>query len=228
MYNNYRILALIPARGGSKGLPRKNILEAGGKPLLAWTIEAAQDSRYIDRLILSSEDREIIDAAKRWGCEVPFVRPRELAEDDTPAIEAILHAMRKMPHYDYIMLLQATSPLRNAADIDACIENCLNLAANACVSVSEPDKSPYWMFFLDKQGHLQPLLQANKKLIARRQDLPKVYSLNGAIYLARWEWLLEHKTFVHDDTLAYPMPKERSLDIDSKNDFLLFKALTGA
>lgn len=121
-----KILAIIPARGGSKGVPRKNIRDLAGKPLIAWTIEEAKKSKYITRLILSSEDEEIIEAAKKYGCEVPFVRPIELAQDNTPGIEPVLHAIEKCPGYDYVLLLQPTSPLRTVEDIDGCIEFLLN------------------------------------------------------------------------------------------------------
>lgn len=144
---NSKILAIIPARGGSKGVPRKNIRELAGKPLIAWTIEEAKKSKYIDRLILSTEDDEIIEVAKQYGCEVPFKRPIELAQDDTPGIDPVLHAIEQCPGYDYVVLLQPTSPLRTVDDIDGCIEQLLSSdGTNFCVSVTEPEKSPYWMY----------------------------------------------------------------------------------
>ena len=127
MLNGKTILAIIPARGGSKGIPRKNIKPLAGKPLIAWTIEEAKKSKYIDRLILSSEDEEIIRIAKKWGCEVPFVRPKEFAEDETSGIEPILHAIETLSEkYDYVCLLQPTSPLRTVNDIDGCIKKCID------------------------------------------------------------------------------------------------------
>jgi CMP-N,N'-diacetyllegionaminic acid synthase len=115
MINGKTILGIIPARGGSKGIPRKNLIIFGGKPLMAWTIEAGLQSHYIDRLILSSEDEEIIAVAREWGCEVPFIRPAELSRDDTPGIEPVIHAIKTLKtSYDYIILLQPTSPLRSA------------------------------------------------------------------------------------------------------------------
>jgi CMP-N,N'-diacetyllegionaminic acid synthase len=224
MINGKTILALIPARGGSKGVPRKNIRDTAGKPLIAWTIEAAQKSKYIDRLILSSDDNEIIEVARKWGCEAPFIRPRELALDSTPGIEPVLHAIHNVPDYDYIILLQPTSPLRTAEDIDACVEQCLSQGANACVSVVEPDKSPYWMYELNENNRMNPLLKV-EQMITRRQDMPQVVALNGAVYIAKPDWLLKHSTFLTTETLAFIMPKERSIDVDTEFDLWLVEAI---
>jgi CMP-N,N'-diacetyllegionaminic acid synthase len=220
MINGKTVLALIPARGGSKGIIGKNIRDFAGKPLLAWTIEAAQKSHYIDRLVLSSDDAEIINVALKWGCEAPFVRPEHLALDETPGMEPVLHAISILPFYDYIVLLQPTSPLRSTADIDGCIEMCLSQSANACVSVTEPDKSPYWMYTMDDQNMMKPVINKDKG-IARRQDMPLIVALNGAVYIAKSDWLLNKKTFVSHGTLAYLMPKNRSIDIDTELDLLL-------
>lgn len=214
------ILAVIPARGGSKGVPRKNIRDLAGKPLIAWTIEAGKQSTFIDRLILTSEDPEIIEVAKQFGCEVPFVRPMALAADSTPGIDPILHALEQCKGYDYVVLLQPTSPLRTAADIDAAIELMLEKNADFCVSVTEPEASPYWMYNLDDEGKLKPLLE-QEKFAVRRQDLPKAFALNGAVYIARTDKLKETKSFLTDKTVAYVMPRERSFDIDTEIDFQL-------
>ncbi len=225
MIQGKKVLALIPARGGSKGLPRKNVLEVGGKPLIAWTIAEAKKSKYVDRLILSSDDQEIIGIAKQWGCEVPFVRPTELARDDTPGIEPVLHGIEALPEkYDLVVLLQPTSPLRSVQDIDGCIERCLEEKAKACVSVAVPEKSPYWMYSVNDHHRMSPILKL-EGTTERRQDLPKVYALNGAVYVADCEWLMEKKTFVAEETVAYEMPKERSIDIDTELDLTLFKVL---
>lgn len=224
MFNGLSVLGVIPARGGSKGVRRKNLRTVAGKPLIAWTIEEAKKSKYIDRLILSSEDEEIINVAKSWGCEVPFVRPQELAQDETPGIEPVLHALRLLPAYDYIVLLQPTSPLRSVEDIDGCIKQCLEYRANACVSVTEPDKNPYWMYTLDADGKMVPLIDL-KDFPVRRQDLPKVYALNGAVYVARCDWLLETRSFLTRETIAYPMPTERSIDVDTEFDLILAEAM---
>ncbi|ATW25676.1 cytidylyltransferase domain-containing protein [Candidatus Formimonas warabiya] len=224
MINNQKILGLIPARGGSKGVPRKNIRHVAGKPLIAWTIEEAKKSKYIDRLILSSEDEEIIKVAKTLGCEVPFVRPAELARDETPGIDPVLHALKFLPGYDYIVLLQPTSPLRSVLDIDGCLENCVFHNANACVSVSEVEKSPYWMYEIDANCCLKPIIKMEKPF-TRRQDLPRVFALNGAVYVARIEWLLGKKSFLSEETTAFIMPRERSFDIDTKFDLRLVESI---
>jgi len=218
VFDGKSVLAIIPARGGSKGVPRKNVREVGGKPLIAWTIEEAKKSRYIDRLILSSDNDEIIAVARQWGCEVPFVRPVEFARDDTPGIKPVLHAIEALAEtYDYAVLLQPTSPLRTAADIDGCIAHCIQKGAPACVSVTEPEHNPYWMFTIGEEGRLKPFV-ATEPLVPRRQDLPAIYALNGAVYVARREWLEEKRSYITEETLAYIMGRERSLDIDSEND----------
>jgi len=213
-------LAVIPARGGSKGVPRKNIKELAGKPLIAWTIEEAKKSRYINQIILSSEDAEIIEVAKQYGCEVPFTRPVDLAQDETPGINPILHAVEQCPDYDFVVVLQPTSPLRSVEDIDGAIETLIEKEANFCVSVTEPDQSPYWMYNLDVNGTMNPLIKQDS-FAFRRQELPKAYSLNGAVYVANTEQLKVTKSFLTDETLGYVMPKKRSFDIDTDEDFFL-------
>jgi N-acylneuraminate cytidylyltransferase len=225
MYKGKSILGLIPARGGSKGLPRKNILPLLGKPLVAWTIEEAKKSRYIDRLILSSEDSEIIATARQWGCEAPFVRPAELAGDDTPGIDPVLHALQAIPEsYDYVVLLQVTSPLRTAEDIDRCLEYCINKNAPVCIAVTEPEKSPYWMYRLDEGNRLIPLMDEGYTSL-RRQDLPTTYVINGAVYVVGTGWVKQHRTFLTPETLAYVMPRERSIDVDSGQDIIICELL---
>jgi CMP-N,N'-diacetyllegionaminic acid synthase len=216
MIDGYKILAVIPARGGSKGLPGKNIYEFYGKPLIAWTIEAAQSSSYIDRLILSSDDEDIISVAKFYGCEVPFKRNSQLALDDTPSIDVVIDAINRCSGYDWILLLQPTSPLRNTQDIDEAIRYCMEREADACVSVSEVKQSPYWMFRLTELQTLKPVV--SEPLPVRRQDLPQCYTLNGAIYLARTDYLLKHKSFILPKTVPYVLPPERAIDIDTLDD----------
>jgi CMP-N,N'-diacetyllegionaminic acid synthase len=216
MIDRKTVLAIIPARGGSKGIVRKNIREIAGKPLLAWSIEEAKKSKYIDRIVLTSEDEEIISVALNWGCEVPFIRPKELAMDDTPGMDPVIHAIKSLPDYDYIVLLQPTSPLRSIDDIDGCLELCIARNAKACVSVTEPDKSPYWMYLVN-EGRMTPFMNQEERIL-RRQDFPEVVALNGAVYVAESEWLLLNKTFVTNETFAYTMPKTRSIDIDTEFD----------
>lgn len=219
MIQGKTVLAIIPARGGSKGIPGKNIKPLAGKPLIAWTIEEARKSKYIDRLILSSEDDKIIKVAEEWGCEAPFVRPPELAKDDTPGIEPVLHALNALKEkYDYVVLLQPTSPLRSVDDIDGCIKTCVFSNVPSCVSVTEVNQHPYLMYTVDHEGTLHTLMD-QKEIISRRQDLPAVYILNGAVYIAESTWIQQSRSFLRLDTKAYVMPKERSQDIDDPTDF---------
>lgn len=218
MIEDKRVLAVIPARGGSKGLSKKNIRDLAGKPLIAWTIEAGLASRYIDRLILSSDDEEIISVARHWGCEVPFVREDHLATDESTTIDVVLDAMERCPGYDWVVVLQPTSPLRTSADIDDCLGECMRQGARVGVSVSESLSSPYWMFNRDENGQLQALLPTDT-FFTRRQDLPKVYQLNGAVYVAECRWLRDNTTFISSQTFAYVMPKQSSIDIDDHLDF---------
>lgn len=224
MYKNKTILGIIAARGGSKGVKRKNLRIVGGKPLIAWTIEAAKRSIYLDRIVLSSEDKEIISTARKWGCEVPFIRPKELSMDETPGILPVLHAIKALPvKYDFIALLQPTSPLRTAQDIDACIEQCISGNHHSCISVVVPEKSPFWMFSRNRKGFLEPLIR-RAKISARRQDLPEVYAVNGAVYVADQDRLLKSGSLLLKKTSAYEMPADRSLDIDTELDFLKMEA----
>jgi CMP-N,N'-diacetyllegionaminic acid synthase len=221
MIGSSSVLALVPARGGSKGVPRKNIRVIGGKPMIAWTIEAARGSRYIDRLILSSDDQAIIAVAVEYGCEAPFVRPAELASDQADSMSVVRHAIDALPEqFEYLVLLQPTSPMRRTEDIDGAIERCVRGGAPACVSVCEADKSPFWMLRMDAQGTVQPLFPAHQ-IPYRRQDAPVVFALNGAVYVARTEHLRLGGTFLAPGAVGYPMPRERSLDIDTELDLAI-------
>lgn len=212
MIHGKRILAIVPARGGSKGIPRKNVKEIGGKPLIAWTIEAAQKSKYIDHLVVSTEDHEIASVSRSYGAEV-LLRPEELAQDDTPGIDVVLHAVEQLQGYSYVVLLQPTSPLRTTEDIDQCLESLVSNGAPACVSLCEVDQPPHWMYIVNEQNKLQPIVD-NINQYYRRQEIPKTYALNGAIYVAETEWLFLKKSFLSEETLPFIMPRERSIDID--------------
>jgi CMP-N,N'-diacetyllegionaminic acid synthase len=213
-----KVLAVIPARGGSKGLPGKNVLEVGGRPLLAFSVEAAKTSGVIDHVILSSDDDDIIAVAKKCGCDVPFRRPPELATDSAATIDVVLHALDQMAGYDVVVLLQPTSPLRTAADIDGACAQFAQRGAPACVSVTLAEQSPYWMYHITGEGDLRPVLAAPPG-VTRRQDLPPVYALNGAIYVADVAWLRSSRNFLTPETVPYVMPVERSLDVDTAADF---------
>ena len=211
------VLAVITARGGSRRVPGKNLRIAGGKPLLAWTLEAARQATLLDRVILSTDSLEIAEMGARMGCEVPFLRPAELARDDTPGVAPVLHALDTLPEtYDLVVLLQPTTPLRVGADVDGCIRHCVETGAAACVSVCELAQSPHWMYAMDAQGRLVPFLAEEP---SRKPSAG--YVLNGAVYVARPEWLKAQGSFHHEATRGYVMPVERSLDVDSEWDLRL-------
>lgn len=224
MIGQRRVLGLITARGGSKGLPGKNILPAAGKPLIAWTIDAARASRAIDRLVLSTDDDAIADVARAHGCDVPFMRPAALATDTASSMDVVMHALDVLPGFDVVVLLQPTSPLRTAADIDDACEAFSTSGAPACVTVSLVEQSPYWMFQLGEGQTLQPILVAPVG-VSRRQDLPPIYALNGAVYVADVLRLRQSRAFVGPETVASVMPLERAIDIDTAADFAAFTSL---
>lgn len=212
-----RTLALIPARGGSKGIPRKNIRAIAGKPLIAWTIEAALRSGLLDAVVVSTDDAEIAEVARQAGAQVPFLRPAELAQDGTPGIDPVLHALGALPGFGAVLLLQPTSPLRSTADIDACLALAHGRQAVSVVSVSEPDTHPEWTYRLGGDQTLRRFVDAAP--VARRQDLPPVVALNGALYYAQTDWLLQGRRLVAPETLAYVMPRARAIDIDTPLDW---------
>lgn len=219
------VIALIPARGGSKGIPRKNIAPIAGRPLIAWTIAAALAAR-VDAVVVSTDDAEIAEIARQTGADVPFLRPAALAQDDTPGLDPVLHALDELPGYDVVMLLQPTSPLRGTSDIDAALELKTVTGAASVVSVSEAATHPYWTYAIAEDGRMSPLIDVAK--VMRRQDLPIVHALNGALYVADADWLRRGRRFVDADTRAYVMPQERSVDIDTPFDWLVAEALLTA
>jgi CMP-N-acetylneuraminic acid synthetase len=217
------IFALIPARGGSKGIPRKNIRPIAGKPLIAWTIEAALAAPGIDAVVVSTEDEEIAAVSRDWGARVPFMRPVELATDETPGIDPVLHAIEMLPYHDTVLLLQPTSPLRSTQDIMGVLALAAEAKPPSIVSVCEPEDHPAWMYRMDVGRRLERL--SGMPEIARRQDLPPVYALNGAIYYARADWLVTQRSFVGPGTLGYPMAAADSVDIDTPLDWKLAELL---
>jgi CMP-N,N'-diacetyllegionaminic acid synthase len=212
-----KTFALIPARGGSKGIPRKNIKLIAGKPLIVWTIEAALRSSLLDAVVVSTDDPEIADVARRAGAKVPFMRPSELAQDQTPGLDPVMHALDQLPQYDSVLLLQPTSPLRTTEDIDACLRLAMQQHASSLVSVSEPDTHPHWTYRLTDGQTLERMIDAAP--VARRQDLPAVVALNGAMYFADANWLRRNGSFIGAETLAYVMARDRSVDLDTPLDW---------
>lgn len=224
MYKNKSFLAIIPARGGSKRLPRKNILNLAGKPLIAWSIEAGLNSEYIDKVIVTSDDDEILTIAKNFGSET-IKRPDELASDTATTFDAIKHTIENTNEYDFIVLLQPTSPLRNEKHIDEAIELLESKNAEAVVSVCEMDHSPLWSNTLPKDGSMKGFLR-DEVLNKRSQDLEKYYRLNGAIYICKTDRLLEEKSFFMKEKIySFVMDRKSSVDIDDEIDFKLAKLL---
>lgn len=219
-----RVLGLIPARGGSKGIPRKNIRLLLGKPLLQYTVEAALASRYLNRVVLSTDDPEIAEVGKQCGVEVPFLRPGELAQDNTPTLPVIQHAVHFLEQnqepFDAICLLQPTSPMRQASDIDACLELFTSRQADAVVTVLQvPDKfNPHWVYFQDNAGFLR-LSTGESEPIPRRQELPPAYHREGTIYVTRRDVIMEQGSLYGRRLYGFPVSPEKSVNIDTLNDW---------
>lgn len=218
MLNEKTFLAIIPARGGSKRLPRKNILDLNGKPLIAWSIEAGITSKYIDKVIVTSDDDEILDIAKQYGSDT-LKRPAKLASDTATSFDALKHTIDTLERYDNVLLLQPTSPLRTFLHIDQAIELLESKKADAVISVCEMEHSPIWSNTLPDDGSMNGFLKDEAKNI-RSQDLETYYRINGAIYICKTERLLEEKSFfIKDNILAYLMDRKNSIDIDEEIDF---------
>lgn len=224
MINELKILALIPARGGSKGIKNKNIISICGKPLIAYSIEAAKKSKYIDRILVSTDCSKIASVAKRYGAEPPFLRPSELAQDQSKSIEVIMHAIKYLENqgevYDALVLLQPTQPLRTSGDIDMALETFISSGKKPLASVSEVDDHPLLIRSIDNKGMLQPLL--SEKSSVRRQDMMHYYRVNGCIYINCVEELSMDSS-LNDNIIPYVIPKERSVDIDELQDVALVK-----
>ena len=230
MRDNMKILAIIPARGGSKGVPRKNIKNLYGKPLIAWTIECAKNSKYLTKIIVSTDDEEIAKISEVCGAEVPFLRPLQFAKDNSPTIDSILHAIEffeeKGEFFDIIVLLQPTSPLKITLDVDKSINQLINNhEAKSLGSVDEPNHPPYWSMSI-KNDFLVPAF-GQELFEKRRQDLPKTYMPNGAIFIAYTDELKKYKTFYTPKTTYYTMTSDRSIDIDTEFDFELAEFYMG-
>jgi len=218
MAQNKTFLAIIPARGGSKRLANKNILTLKDKPLITWSIDAGLDSKYIDKVVVSSDSENILDISHKYKAET-IKRPEYLANDTATTIDAIFHTLDNVERYDYIILLQATSPLRNSHHIDEAIELLESKNADAIVSVCEMEHSPLWSNTLDKNLSMKGFLK-DELLNIRSQDLDTYYRLNGAIYICKVDRLIEEKTFfIKDNIYAYVMDKKNSIDIDEEIDF---------
>jgi len=224
-----KILALIPARGGSKRLPRKNIKSLADKPLIGWSIDSALSCDKINTVIVSSDDSEVIDVAKKMGAEAPFVRPEELSLDNSVSFDVAKHAIEyyasRGEFFDFLLLLQPTSPLRRLSHIEESLQLLVEKKADAVISVCKESHSPLWSNTIDDDFSLKGFIQEKVKN-KRSQDLPQYYRLNGAIYLVKIDKALEENTlFLSDNIYAYEMDEISSIDIDTELDFLLAELL---
>lgn len=230
MYKGKTFLGIIPARGGSKGLPRKNILPLNGKPLITWSIEAGQKSRYLDMVMVTTDDQDIAQTAKNAGAEVPFMRPADLSGDTASSIDVIEHTInfyskQRQQDFDYIVLLEPTSPLRETDDIDLAIERLLESQAEAITGIAKTEsQNPAFLLKMDTEGFLKGYDQKGLRSL-RRQDINEVYFLEGTIYISTTEALLRERTFYHDKTIGYVVPKYKSLEIDDIDDLVMVEAI---
>ncbi|MGE5328832.1 MAG: cytidylyltransferase domain-containing protein [Deltaproteobacteria bacterium] len=218
-----KILCIIPARGGSKGVKRKNIRNINGKPLIGWIIDEAKKSRYIDRTIVSTEDNEILQTSAAFGAEV-IERPMDLAGDTASSMDVVfnmLDVLKKQGYIpDFVLLLQCTSPLNRVDYIDEAIETLLKNQpyAESLVSVCKVEHPPWWLKKINENGYLEDVFEYDKKLLTRRQDFPDCYRENGAIYIAKTEKLYQYKGFETENMFPYIMDSESSIDIDTELD----------
>ena len=210
-------IALIPARGGSKGILRKNIKLFHSKPLIYWSIQAALKSNFIDRVIVSTEDEEIAEIAKSLSAEVPFIRPKELSLDDTPGIDPVIHALEQLPNVNDLLLLQPTSPLRRAHHIDEIFKLRSRLKSDSAVSISLSKKHIDLFFNIDKNNYISPYSKDFKAL--PRQAYHHLFTLNGALYLSTRNSILSEKSIFSSKTAGYVMPERYSIDIDTQLDW---------
>lgn len=221
-----QILAIIPARSGSKRLPKKNLRILKGRPLLYYTIDAVKNSKYVNRIVVSTEDDTIAQVSQSYGAEI-IMRPPELATDESSTISVVINVLEQLHkkekyNPDLIVLLQPTSPLRSTEDIDNAINTFQNSSKDSLISVTVYEHSPYWAFRIEKDLLQPEFTQDSPK---RSQDIPTLYRPNGAIFITRPETLLKNRSFYTNQIIPFIMPKEKSIDIDDEFDFSLVEFL---
>ncbi len=222
MIDDGKLLAIITARGGSKRLPRKNVLDLHGKPMIAWSIQAGLQSKYVDRVVVTTDDEEIADVSRRYGASVPFMRPDDLSSDDAASLDVVRHTVKSLGEsYKYIILLQPTSPLRESKHIDGAVEFLMQKNADGVIGVSEVEHPVEWTNVLSDDLSMNGFLSGD--VVGKRsQDFPKRYRINGAIYLCDIEKMLYENTFLMEQgCYAYRMERESSIDVDEEVDFIL-------
>lgn len=225
MIGNEKLLAVIMARGGSKRLPRKNVLTFAGKPLIAWTIEAGLQSKYVDRVIVSTDDEEIAEISKSYGAEVPFLRPLELSNDSTSSMDVMRHSVKSLEtigyQFGYLLYLQPTSPLRTSHHIDEAVVLMIQKEANGVIGVTEMNHPIEWTNILPQNLSMDGFISKNNQK-KRSQDFPQRYCVNGAIYLCKKDYVMENDgIFFKKGSYAYKMDPIDSVDIDTQKDFLV-------
>lgn len=227
-----RVVGLVPARGGSKGVPRKNARPIEGRPLLAWTADAALAAARLERVVLSTDDDEIAAIGRDAGLDVPFRRPAELATDTTPMIDVVLHAMSWLEDhgaaFDAICLLQPTNPLRTADDIDQAVTLMEDTGADTVLATLAipADHHPDWAFVTDEGGDLH-LATGGTEPISRRQDLRPAYHREGSLYLARWSVVRDRRSLYGTRIRAFAIDPARSVNIDTPQDWDRAERLLG-
>lgn len=227
------MLAIIPARGGSKSVPGKNVKLLCGKPLIVYTIEAAMAAKSIDQIVLSTDDPEIAEVAGKYGVRIPFMRPKELAQNNSLALDNYIYTIERLNtefnnNYKEFIVLLPTSPLRIAEDIDNAVELFYKNNADSVISCVEMSHPPHWAKKIDKNGKIKNYFNIHIKIDNKnRQEFEPAYIPNGAIFIFRYSLLKEKHTYYSEDTYAYIMPKERSVDIDSLFDFNYIEYLIG-
>jgi N-acylneuraminate cytidylyltransferase len=227
------IIALIPARGGSKGVPRKNIKDLAGKPLIAYSIEAALQSGLIDRVVVSTEDEEIAETARSYGAEAPFMRPTELAQDDSPEWLVWQHAIKQLNKEDrdsqvgVLVCVSPTSPLRSVEDLDACILALTTSDVDMVITVTPAARSPYFNMVAINDSGLAELLIPPKGCVYRRQDVPAAFDVTTVAYAARPAFVLNANSMFEGKVKAVIIPPERALDIDTELDFRIAEVMLG-
>jgi N-acylneuraminate cytidylyltransferase len=216
-----KVIAIIPARGGSKGILKKNLVNFLGKPLLEWSIEAALNSKYITEVVVSSDDEDILRISQKYMNVISIKRPEELAQDTSRTEPVLAHVIEclKDTMFDYLILLQPTSPLRKSDDIDEAFNKLLASPANSLISVCSNDYHPYKSLRINNQGFLEGIIN-NEYPFLPRQELPQTYSANGAIYIIKVKEFIKNHSLITSKTLHFKMSVERSLDIDSKIDLI--------
>ena len=230
MIEGKRVLGLITARGGSKGLPGKNVRDLCGHPLIAWTVAAALGAEPIDDVVVSTDSPDIAAVAKRYGAEVPFMRPSKLAGDTATSMDVVAHALDRLREagreYGYLVLLEPTSPLREAADIDLALRRLIDTGAVSIVGVARAGSvHPAFMYRSGADGRLLPFLPVPDRESLRRQDTEPVFFLEGTVYASRLPDLIERGGFYHADCVGYEVPKWKSPEVDDIIDFLLVEAI---